>query len=110
MNVKAVAFDLDGTLIDSAPDIAVALNRALESQGLAQVASALSRSWIGDGPDRLIERALIHLRAEPTAALRDALRNEFDDATIAAPLTKRPGSARTPPLTPPPMCLPLITR
>jgi phosphoglycolate phosphatase len=86
MTIQAIAFDLDGTLIDSAPDIAAALNHALESQGLTRVASALSRTWIGDGPDRLIERALTHLSAEPTVALRSALRSAFDSATIAAPL------------------------
>jgi phosphoglycolate phosphatase len=86
MTIQAIAFDLDGTLIDSAPDIAAALNHALESQGLARVASALSRTWIGDGPDRLIERALMHLQAEPTPMLRGALRTAFDSATLAAPL------------------------
>jgi phosphoglycolate phosphatase len=86
MNIRAVAFDLDGTLIDSAPDIAAALNHALVSHDLAPVASALSRTWIGDGPDRLIERALMHLGVEPGGALRETLRTAFDNATIARPL------------------------
>jgi phosphoglycolate phosphatase-like HAD superfamily hydrolase len=56
--VQAVAFDLDGTLVDSAPDIAVALNTALSSEGLRRSELADVRGWIGDGPDALIERAL----------------------------------------------------
>lgn len=87
LQLQGLAFDLDGTLIDSAPDIQAALNQALASQGLAAVDAAQVRGWIGDGPDRLIERALQAHRVVPTPALGLALRSAFDAATLAAPLS-----------------------
>ena len=83
----ALAFDLDGTLIDTAPDIRAALNRALAWQGLRAVDGAQVRGWIGDGPDRLIERALQSQQVMLTPALGGALRTAFDAATLEAPLT-----------------------
>jgi phosphoglycolate phosphatase len=84
--LAAVAFDLDGTLIDSAPDIAVALNAALDGAGLPAVAIAGVRVWIGDGPDMLIRHALDHLQVQATALLRAELRHGFEQATLAAPM------------------------
>lgn len=82
----ALAFDLDGTLVDTAPDIHAALNRALVWQGLTAVDAAQVRGWIGDGPDRLIERALHSQQVLPTPALGSALRAAFDAATLETPL------------------------
>ncbi len=85
---RAIAFDLDGTLVDSAPDIGHALNSALRESGLQGFALDRVRAWIGDGPDPLIARALAALgQAEADPALRTALRAAFDRATLAAPLT-----------------------
>ncbi len=84
--MRAIAFDLDGTLIDTAPDIGAALNHALHAQGLPAVTFEHARAWIGDGPDRLIERALDHLNVTPSATRRDQMRAAFDAATLAAPL------------------------
>ena len=53
-----VVFDLDGTLVDSAADIAEALNRTLEDIGLARVPEATVLGWIGDGVRRLVEQAV----------------------------------------------------
>lgn len=52
----AVIWDLDGTLVDSAPDLAAALNALLREQGHAQVAAEQVRGMIGDGVAKLIER------------------------------------------------------
>ena len=46
---RAYLFDLDGTLIDSAPDINGALNAALSSGGYPSVNEALTRHWVGHG-------------------------------------------------------------
>jgi phosphoglycolate phosphatase len=55
--MRAVIFDLDGTLIDSDPDILAALNRVLVSRGLAVLSRADIRPMIGDGAKALVERA-----------------------------------------------------
>lgn len=53
-------FDLDGTLVDTAPDINVALNVALTGAGLDPVTEAHTRHWVGHGAKVLIEQALDH--------------------------------------------------
>ena len=86
-DIGAIAFDLDGTLVDSAPDIAHALNIALASAGLAGFALHQVRAWVGDGPDVLIDRALRALGRDDTpASSRVELRHAFDRATYDAPL------------------------
>jgi phosphoglycolate phosphatase len=57
---RAYLFDLDGTLVDSAPDICAALNAALDSIGMAPVEERLTRHWVGHGGRVLIEQALAH--------------------------------------------------
>lgn len=56
--VRAVVFDLDGTLIDSRADIADSVNAVLARMGLATLPDALIHGFIGDGAERLIRRAL----------------------------------------------------
>jgi len=53
-----VALDLDGTLVDSAPDLNHCLGDALDSVGLPRPGLAEARSWIGDGVEVLIRRGL----------------------------------------------------
>jgi phosphoglycolate phosphatase len=86
-SIRAVAFDLDGTLVDSAPDIQHALNDALKKDGLQRFELDQVRAWIGDGPDALIARALAaQSLADAGDELRQRLRRGFDVATLAAPL------------------------
>ncbi len=59
----AVLFDLDGTLLDTAEDIACALNLALADQGLPGLATDEVRLMIGRGVPTLIQRALARLAA-----------------------------------------------
>ena len=65
---KTLVFDLDGTLVDSAPDIAAAVNALFAELGLPEVELALIRRMIGDGAPVLLERALSHVGAAHTAA------------------------------------------
>jgi len=58
-----LVFDLDGTLVDSAPDIAAAVNALFGELGLPEVELALIRRMIGDGAPVLLERALAHVGA-----------------------------------------------
>ena len=53
-----VAFDLDGTLADTAPDIAAGINRMLADFGRPQLAEAEIRPLIGDGARNLLRRVL----------------------------------------------------
>lgn len=55
---KAVIFDLDGTLIDSAPDIAASLNEVMARRGLAPFPLADVKRMVGGGIRLLINRAL----------------------------------------------------
>src|SRR3954454_12910681 len=53
-----VLFDLDGTLVDSAPDIAAALNAALAELGQPTHPLPRVTSFVGDGAAKLVERAV----------------------------------------------------
>lgn len=53
-----LVLDLDGTLVDSLPDLRAALNRLLARRGLAPLSAAEARPMVGDGVVRLVERAL----------------------------------------------------
>lgn len=56
---RAVVFDLDGTLVDSAADLADAVNEVLANRSLRQWPVTSIRQWIGEGAERLMERALV---------------------------------------------------
>lgn len=56
--IRAVLFDLDGTLIDSATDLALAVNHALGAVGLPERPLAEITSFVGEGAARLIERSV----------------------------------------------------
>lgn len=51
-------FDLDGTLVDSGPDLALAVNRTLKDLGKVTFEQDTIRHWVGNGAKMLIERAL----------------------------------------------------
>jgi phosphoglycolate phosphatase len=58
ISAGTVIFDLDGTLVDTAPDLINALNFVLDREGLPPVPLHAARSMIGAGARRLIERGL----------------------------------------------------
>ncbi|HYJ83840.1 MAG TPA: phosphoglycolate phosphatase [Allosphingosinicella sp.] len=62
-----VAFDLDGTLADTAPDLAAALNHALAELGRPAVAPAMVRNLIGHGGRALLRRGLAATGEAPEA-------------------------------------------
>lgn len=51
-------FDLDGTLVDSAPDLASAINRMLQALSLESFSHDVIRGWVGNGAQVLVHRAL----------------------------------------------------
>ena len=56
--LRAVLLDLDGTLLDTAPDLAAAANAMLAEQGLEQLPAGVIRDFIGRGIAHLVERCL----------------------------------------------------
>src|ERR1700688_4251193 len=58
MATRTIVFDLDGTLVDTAPDLIGSLNVLFAREGLAPIAMDQGRVLIGGGVKRLIERGL----------------------------------------------------
>lgn len=68
--VKAVVIDLDGTLLNTAPDIAEAAQRMLRDLGMAPVGLEKIQSYIGNGIANLVKRALTgEMQGKPDDAL-----------------------------------------
>lgn len=57
---KLLIFDLDGTLIDSVPDLANSINKMLDSLGVEPIPIEIIRSFIGNGAKTLVQRSLNH--------------------------------------------------
>lgn len=55
---QALFFDLDGTLVDSAPDIAASVDATLAVFGWQPAGLTTVRDWVGNGAKKLVERAL----------------------------------------------------
>lgn len=66
-----IAFDLDGTLVDTAPDLVGTLNVLLEQEGIAPLPMELARPLIGHGARRLLERGF-EVAGEPLPTERMA--------------------------------------
>lgn len=62
--IRGVAFDLDGTLVDSAPGLTRAVDQALYALELPVAGEERVITWIGNGADVLMERALSWARQE----------------------------------------------
>ena len=76
--VKAVAIDLDGTLLDTAPDLAEAANRMLSDLQMASVSLSQVMSYIGNGAEKLVKRLLTgEMESEPDAGLLKKAMNSF---------------------------------
>lgn len=67
---EMVVFDLDGTLVDSVPDLAYSLDSMLQKLGMPDAGEMKTREWVGNGLERLVKRALTDdLDKEPDASL-----------------------------------------
>jgi phosphoglycolate phosphatase len=72
-----IAFDLDGTLVDTAPDLVATLNLVLQEAGLDQVPYDEARNLVGGGARALIERGLAFEHERLPAAKVDGLLARF---------------------------------
>lgn len=82
-DIRGVAFDLDGTLVDSAPGLAAAVDMALYALELPVAGEERVITWIGNGADILMERALTWARQE-RATLRKTMGKPPVDDDIPA--------------------------
>jgi phosphoglycolate phosphatase len=72
VDIGAIVIDLDGTLLDTAPELCEAANRMLRDMDYAPVSQQLLSSYIGNGISWLVKRALTgDMHATPDAALYD---------------------------------------
>ncbi|WP_339799283.1 phosphoglycolate phosphatase [uncultured Marinobacter sp.] len=75
---RVALFDLDGTLVDSAPDLAAAVDTMLEQLGRKPAGIESVRQWVGNGATVLVRRALAgNINWEPASGKDEAL---FSDA------------------------------
>ena len=120
MTPALVLFDLDGTLVDTAPDIARALGVAMEGTGTPPLSLDSVKRMVGDGARELIRRALgaarsddarqeavfgrflasyrenVCVASEPYPGVVEGLAALHDDGAVLAVLTNKPGDlART---------------
>jgi phosphoglycolate phosphatase len=80
--IKLIVFDLDGTLLDSVPDLAVAVDQAVQAVGFPSVSEAQVRDYVGNGADVLIARALsrsLTVDQSLSDGLKAKTRHLFDD-------------------------------
>jgi phosphoglycolate phosphatase len=77
MPAATVVFDLDGTLVDTAPDLVDTLNFVFSQEGLPAVPYATARNLIGGGARRMIERGLQAERRSCTPAEIERLFDRF---------------------------------
>jgi phosphoglycolate phosphatase len=91
MKINAVIFDLDGTLLDTLADIGNAMNHALDERGFPTYPIKKYRDFIGEGPRRLVIRALPgdnrteSMISECLAAYLEAYERNFDQDTRIFP-------------------------
>lgn len=86
MEIAALVFDLDGTLVDSAADIAEAVNRMLDDLALPRVEEAVVRSWIGEGVRNLVDTALHHAGSERTLGeVMPGFMHHYHDCSLRSP-------------------------
>lgn len=92
MSKPIIVFDLDGTLVDTAPDLLDSLNHTLVAGGLSQVDDTAFRRFVGQGGRVMIERAYTAQRKQQLAALEhDRLHDIFlDHYTVNIPGRSQP--------------------
>lgn len=86
--LPAVIFDLDGTLIDSIPDLMAAVNRMLTVEGQPAMPRAEVQSYVGDGAPMLVRRVMEARGIDPARheALTNALVSDYSARAAEATL------------------------
>jgi phosphoglycolate phosphatase len=93
MKARLITFDLDGTLVDTAPEIALAVNRTLDVYGYAPIDVDTVIGYIGHGTRELMRQVLARFGVEPDIVL-DSVMPVFDkhyDETAGTTAQPYPG-------------------
>ncbi len=77
LRYRAVLFDLDGTLVDSYSALTEAVNHARRTHGLHELGSAHIREMVGEGVERLLQKAFE--RTEISDSIMEAFVTRYDD-------------------------------
>lgn len=77
LRYRAVLFDLDGTLVDSYAALAEAVNFARREHGYDELSSSRIRDFVGEGLDKLLQRAFASPDVSPS--VRDAFEARYDE-------------------------------
>ena len=77
LRYRAVLFDLDGTLVDSYAALTEAVNHARRGEGLGDLSDARIRTFVGDGVEKLMERAFE--RTDVSRTLVAAFESRYDE-------------------------------
>jgi len=88
---RCLVLDLDGTLVDSAPDLAAAVNRLMVTRGFAPFTLAEVTAMVGDGVRVLIERAFAARGATPDEAAHASYAADYG-ANFAVATRPYPGT------------------
>jgi phosphoglycolate phosphatase len=89
-----LVFDLDGTLVDSVPDIAAAVNRLLAARKLAPLTTPAIAAMVGDGLHPLIERVFAAHNTTPDPAAAEEYLADYE-ANVAVDTALFPGMRHT---------------
>lgn len=81
LRYRAVLFDLDGTLVDSYGALAEAVNHARRTHGLQDLSAVRIRDFVGDGVERLLQRAFE--RTDLPRSVQDAFESRYDEVCCA---------------------------
>ncbi|HEX8172139.1 MAG TPA: HAD-IA family hydrolase [Thermoanaerobaculia bacterium] len=81
LRYQAVLFDLDGTLVDSYGALTEAVNHARRSHGLHELSAARIRELVGDGIERLLQRAFERTDVPPS--VMTAFESRYDEICCA---------------------------
>jgi phosphoglycolate phosphatase len=74
---RTLLLDLDGTLVDTVPDIAAALNRLLRTRGLPDLTNARVTAMVGDGVAMLVARAFAAYERQPDATAVSEMSSDY---------------------------------
>lgn len=75
---QMILIDVDGTLVDSVPDLAYCVDEMMKAMDMPERGIDSVRNWVGNGVDRLVQRALINqLDGEPDESLFQKARPIF---------------------------------